>query len=388
MVTDAEVQAHIDRLVDELKSKGAIRTEAVERAMRAVPRHLLVERYFDDDLRRFVDVRPEDTAELARIYSDRVLLTRRPDLKTLDDYKRAKMSSSSQPTIMAIMLEELRLEAGMRILEIGAGTGYNAALMAEIVGDQRLITTIDIQDDVVEQTQRLLRGAGYGGIKVMAGDGFFGWVDGAPYDRIVATVGCSDLSPHWFSQLANGGSVLVPLEQGVNEPLVHAWVDDGRVYARFAGWAGFMPIHGELFDEDNPQFRSVVTSDVIEEPAWPGFDARTELSPFRYFVGLRDRRAFSGGTGLWQSPQAWVTLKQGGFSRRGSPALAEELRALYDSWVSLGRPQPWDFEFEFVPRPIGRPPSGSEWTVERKFFIQHVRLSRGKQPPGYCPPGG
>ena len=78
----------------------------------------------------------------------------------------------------------------MKVLEVGAGTGYNAALLAEIVGDQRLVVTVDVLEDVVEQTRRLLAGAGTRRSRC-CWDGFDGVPEQAPFDRIVATVGCS-----------------------------------------------------------------------------------------------------------------------------------------------------------------------------------------------------
>ena len=96
--------------VEELKSKGAIQSPRVEEAFRAVPRHLFL---------------PE--VPLERVYRDEAILTKRQDGQLV--------SSSSQPTMMAIMLEQLDLQPGHRVLEIGAGSGYNAGLMAHIVGD-------------------------------------------------------------------------------------------------------------------------------------------------------------------------------------------------------------------------------------------------------------
>lgn len=100
------------------------------------------------------------------------------------------------------MLELLDLAPGLNVLEIGAGTGYNAALMAELVGDQHLVVTLDVLEDVVEQTRRLLARAGYPEIAVLWRDGVQGAAERAPFDRIVATVGRSDLSPRWAEQLA------------------------------------------------------------------------------------------------------------------------------------------------------------------------------------------
>jgi protein-L-isoaspartate(D-aspartate) O-methyltransferase len=113
--------------------------------------------------------------------------------------------------------------------------------MAEIVGDQRLVITVDIQQDVVEQTRRLLGNAGYAGIRVLARDGFQGVPEEGPFDRIVATVGCSDLSPHWAEQLADGGTMLIPLQHAESHPLAAVRKQDGDKHQRAVVVEGRIP---------------------------------------------------------------------------------------------------------------------------------------------------
>jgi protein-L-isoaspartate(D-aspartate) O-methyltransferase len=123
----------------------------VERAFRTVPRHRLLETFFHRpiDAADFTTVhhdparpRPED---LELIYSDTALGTR-----LVEQFgARLPASSTSQPSLVADMLQLLELTRGVRVLEVGAGTGYNAALLAELVGEQRLVMTVDVADDVV-----------------------------------------------------------------------------------------------------------------------------------------------------------------------------------------------------------------------------------------------
>jgi protein-L-isoaspartate(D-aspartate) O-methyltransferase len=232
--------------VQALKSAGIIRSPRLERAFLTVRRHRLLETYsyFGDQGRVTVRHDPEHPApeNLEVIYADTALATRHVG--------GMPASSSSAPSLMAEMLELLDLRQGMKVLEIGAGTGYNAALMAEIVGDQRLIVTVDNQRDVVEQTRRLLGKSGYGGIRIMARDGFAGAAEDGPFDRIVATVGCSDLSPRWAEQLADGGVMLIPLQHAESHPLAAVRNQDGELRGRFVGWSGFMPVRGPLYIED------------------------------------------------------------------------------------------------------------------------------------------
>jgi len=176
-------------LVDTLKSDGHIRAGAVEAAFRAVPRHVFV---------------PE--VALDETYRDQAIPTKRLDGLTV--------SSSSQPSIMAIMLEQLDLRPDHRVLEIGAGTGYNAALMAHIVGDSGEVVTLDIDEDIVDTARLHLAAAGFSQVRAVCGDGAFGFPAAAPFDRIVLTVGATDISPAWREQLKPDGRLLLPLRIG------------------------------------------------------------------------------------------------------------------------------------------------------------------------------
>jgi protein-L-isoaspartate(D-aspartate) O-methyltransferase len=174
------------RLVDELRDGGRLRSAAVEEAFRAVPRHLFL---------------PE--VPLARAYADEAVAVQAVDGVTT--------SSASQPSMMAIMLDQLALRPGHRVLEIGAGTGYNAALMARIVGPAGAVVAVDIDADLVEAAARHLADAGVDGVELVCADGALGFAEGAPYDRIVLTVGSGDVRPEWVAQLAPGGRLLLPL---------------------------------------------------------------------------------------------------------------------------------------------------------------------------------
>lgn len=178
------------RLVRDLHERGVIRSDLVRDAFLDVPREAFV---------------PEFVARegLEAVYRDDAIPTK-------FDANGIPISSSSQPTIMAEMLEELALEPGMRVLEIGAGTGYNAALLAEIVGPRGAVTTIDVDPAIARGARAALR-RGKHRATVVAGDGREGFVDGAPYDRIIVTASADTVPRAWFDQLADGGLLEVPL---------------------------------------------------------------------------------------------------------------------------------------------------------------------------------
>lgn len=174
-------------MVDRLKNLRLVRSESVEEALRAVPRHLFVSH-----------------VDAGTAYSDQAVVTRWQDGEAV--------SSASAPSIVAVMLELLDLQPGQRVLEIGAGTGYNAALMARLVGASGQVVTIDIDDEIVQNARANLRAVGSEeNIQVICGDGALGWAECAPYDRVILTVASADLMPAWHEQLVRGGRLVGPL---------------------------------------------------------------------------------------------------------------------------------------------------------------------------------
>ncbi|HVX42920.1 MAG TPA: methyltransferase domain-containing protein, partial [Mycobacteriales bacterium] len=187
MTAEAAATPLRDALVDRLCQWHVIRTEAIEAALRSVPRH------------RFV---PEVSIEAA--YEDKPIPTK---------WKAdgSPSSSASQPMIVAWQLEQLGAQPGDRILEIGAGTGYNAALLAELVGQSGEVTSVEFDPDMAERARHTLADTGYKSVRVITADGEYGCADRAPYDRIIVTTGAWDIPPAWADQLIPNGRLVVPL---------------------------------------------------------------------------------------------------------------------------------------------------------------------------------
>lgn len=185
-VTPEQLAGLRARLVAYLRSRGDLRTARVAAAFERVPRHLFVPQ-----------VSPEEA------YADRSIAIK------LDD--GVPISSSSQPAIMAEMLELLAPREGDRVLEIGTGSGYNAALLGELTGPAGFVESIDLDPELVAAAAARLSELGYAQVRTVCGDGAHGDPAGARSDAVIATVGVERIPPAWIAQLRLGGRLVAPL---------------------------------------------------------------------------------------------------------------------------------------------------------------------------------
>lgn len=114
----------------------------------------------------------------------------------------------SQPYVVALMTEAIKLKPSDRVLEIGTGSGYQAAVLAEIASE---VYTIEIRKRLTEHAEKLLNNLGYRNIKVKYGDGYFGWEEHGPYDAIIVTAAANHIPPPLIRQLKEGGRLIIPL---------------------------------------------------------------------------------------------------------------------------------------------------------------------------------
>ena len=212
-----------DRMVDRMKAAGEVRSPAVERAFRATPRH------------HFLPGQNWGTA-----YRDDAIVTH------ITDGTGEAISSSSQPTMMAIMLEQLQVEPGMRVLEIGAGTGYNAALLARLTADPALVWTVDVTEEFCAEARAHLQAAKVEGIHVEGADGWDGCPEAAPFDRIIVTANAHDIAPAWMEQLIEGGRLVVPWGAPNTQQRCLAFRrEGGRLVMDGLHFCSFMRMRGE-----------------------------------------------------------------------------------------------------------------------------------------------
>jgi protein-L-isoaspartate(D-aspartate) O-methyltransferase len=214
-------------LVDKVVAEGRVRTPSIKEAMQTVPRHVFV-----------------PGASLEQAYANSTV-----DIKRAED--GTSISCASQPGVVGLMLEQLQVEPGHNVLELGAGTGYNAGLLGHLVGPFGHVTTIDVDDDLVTNARSHLAAAGIGNVTVVHSDGALGHPDAAPYDRIIATVGAHGVPYAWLDQLAPGGRLLVPqrLRGSVSRSISYER-HDGRWVSVGSEMNTFMPLRKGIADDD------------------------------------------------------------------------------------------------------------------------------------------
>lgn len=241
------------RLANDLRDKGYLTDDAWYEVFTRVPRHVFVpygavESGPQDD-RRYTLVRGDAPAErdawLNAVYCDQTLLTHfdsGPAEVALEkeeqphDYR----SSGTAPGFLAYMLDALDVTDGDRVLDVGTGTGYGAALLSERVGDA-YVTSVDVEPQLIELARARLAKAGYSPT-VVAGDGRDGYKPGAPYDRVLATTSWPYVPAKWVTQVGLGAVIVGNLLGRLGGALYRLTVKaDGVARGQFLPeWIGFM----------------------------------------------------------------------------------------------------------------------------------------------------
>ncbi|GLZ12096.1 protein-L-isoaspartate O-methyltransferase [Actinomadura sp. NBRC 104425] len=358
----SEAEALNQQLIDKLTDAGML-TDRWRPAFLAMPRHRFVPDliWADTDDGGLTTRRREDdpAAWLETAYADEPIVTQVDDGATPDTGRgRLVTSSISKPSIVARMLAYLQVEPGMRVLEIGTGTGWNAALLAHTAGEQN-VTTIEVDPVIADRARKTLAEAGITPT-VVTGDGADGHAPGAPYDRIIATAAVQHIPYAWVEQTRPGGLILTPWGTAYdNGALVRLTVDEyGTAHGLFIdNTVAFMWLRAQRTPRPQPptDLTGAAESSTTLHPdavAWDDLDAS-------FAVGLRlpevARRFIDADDGtddftFWAfAGQSWacVQVAEGTTAHRvlqyGPRRLWEEIEAAYRWWKKVGQPSTLQF---------------------------------------------
>jgi len=354
------IPVYIEQFFKELTSSGRLRSDWLRQALFHVPRHHFIEQYYDsEEANGIVKINHEDLTheQFAKIYSDTGLII-----------QRDPHSAASKPSLIFSMLDDLNLAQGLKVLEVGTGSGWNAGLIAFGVGDDSLVYSVDIQADLVEKAREHLKSVGYEHVNLRGGDGGHGW-HGEIFDRIIITVGSPDIPPAWIESLTDSGILVMPLKTpGIGDPILRLHRQGNRLVGGFTQWAAFMNLQGDFNSPDkgwlDPGSDSVIDQLLQEYPEKALLpDVFTLDCAFWLYLKGKPMHLLSeyqGVPGMYpvlldrELPALYV-LYLGPVPRPenfmelyGSRQLVEEFVKEIEEWVNLGKPKMTDYHVELA----------------------------------------
>ncbi|MEU3600517.1 methyltransferase domain-containing protein [Streptomyces sp. NPDC006798] len=363
---------HLTSMVEALRAARAIRTEPWVEAFSAVPRHPFVPRWYemgsaDDGISVWRMVDADDERRLALVYRDETLVTAL-DPATAErvgehTWTGIPTSSSTLPSVLAGMLEDLDVEDGDRALHIGTGTGYLVALLCARLGEKSVFS-IDIDPATVDSAREHLAQVGYEP-RLTFGDGRKGYPDAGPFDRIIATCSLPGLSDELMTDTRPGTVIVTDIGLGIEGGVVRLVVDgNGRASGRFTTAGGrFMPARSGAATYSPAEPLDYAPEAATRTTGVTGLDLRSNYA-FRLllaaelreteFVYHSDERTGTVSIQLQRPDGSWARSPIAGeptVTFGGTPSLWRRVEHLWAWWTENGRPE--HDRFAYVREPDG-----------------------------------
>ncbi|MFD5699440.1 methyltransferase domain-containing protein [Streptomyces lasiicapitis] len=358
---------HMTALADTLRNAGVIHTPQWADAFAAVPRHHFVPTWFEQEINakgitvwRQQRARTDDK-HLAAAYRDVTLVTALDPstAEQVDDtaWTGFPVSSSTLPSLMAAMLEDLTVHKGHRVLEIGTGTGYNTALLCARLGD-RLVHSIDVDPALTDTARTRLQQLGHTP-HLASGDGQKGILEADRFDGIIATCSVPAIPEAWIEQARPGAIILTDVALGIAGGLVRLGVDEHhRAIGHFTATAGsFMPARTDahVYPQAHRPERAPQTDTRPTALTAADIQAHYPLKlvlafhlPETELVYHLDDITGATGIQLQRSDGAWARVPFTGdrtVTYGGSPDLWKQAEAAWRWWNTRGRPTQDNFGY-------------------------------------------
>jgi len=361
-------------------------SQATERAYLATPRHLFVRRYREWGTTQWRQVTAENLEQhLAMLYADRPLLLFGEDDGNI-------LSTISQPSFVLRMLDMLQLQPGQTVFELGAGSGWNAALMGHLVGPEGRVFSIEMIPELARTAAETVQTLGITNVSIVAADGGDGYPAGAPYDRVIFTAGAYDLPRAFNDQLKDDGLLMAVIKlEGGGDNLFVLRKTKNHFESVASMPCAFVQLRGKYQIEDLepaapntlPEWPELQNQEVSKTRFWWGGKGQESFAwrtmGIRFFLGISEPRFRAFKTektaerpleehyfGLWdQERQSLVLAKDDWIIAYGNASAREQLLEKVRQWVDLGMPAAASFKLHVHPNDCQVAPRENQWTVKR-----------------------
>ena len=365
-------------------------SEATERAYLATPRHLFVKRYREWGSPEWRQVTPENLEQhLATIYADRPLML-------FGDDDSNVLSTISQPSFVLRMLDMLQLQPGQMVFELGAGSGWNAAMIGRLVAPEGRVFSLEIIPELARTAADTLQSLGITNVNVIAADGGDGYPAGAPYDRAIFTAGSYDLPRAFHEQIKEGGLLMAVIKlEGGGDSLFVLRKTGNHFESVESMPCAFVQLRGKY------QVEGLDAAAISTLPDWPELQTR-EVSRTRFWWGGRGPESFAWRTmnirfflgiteprfrafktektgerpveehyfGLWNPDQKSLVLaKDDWLIAYGNTSARNQLLSLLEQWMALGMPSAASFKLHVYPNGCQVEAHENQWTIKRNDSI-------------------
>ncbi len=363
-------------------------SQATQQAYLATPRHLFINRYREWGIGEWQAVdRDNLAAHLVKLYTDRPLILFGEDD---DDIP----STISQPSFVLRMLDMLQIAPGQTIFELGAGSGWNAALMGYLVGEHGHIYSLEIIPEVAQMARENLATLEIENVSVITADGGEGYAVDTLYDRAIFTAGAYDLPSHFHRQMRVGGLLLVVLKnQGGGDNLFLLRKQADCFESLDSMGCGFVQLKGKY------QFDSLEPTRIEALPEWGDYLQHQEVARMPFWWGGKGKYSFLGNTigiqaflsisepsflalktaktnarsredryfGLWLAAEHSLVIAHDDLLiAYGNEAALDRLLQKVKEWVDLGMPSAASFTLKVYPIDFTLTADRHEWIVNRQ----------------------
>jgi protein-L-isoaspartate(D-aspartate) O-methyltransferase len=361
-------------------------SQPTERAYLATPRHRFVTRYREWGSPEWRQVTPENLPQhLPALYADRPLVLSGDDDANI-------LSTISQPSFVLRMLDMLQLQPGQTVFELGAGSGWNAALMGHLVGPEGRVFSLELIPEVATAAAEAVQTLGLTNVNIVAADGGDGCPTGAPYDRAIFTAGAYDLPRAFYDQLRDGGLLMAVIKvEGGGDTLAVLRKTNNYFKSIDSMSCAFVQLRGKhqvdglepAAPESLPGWPELQKQEVSRSHFWWAGKGQESLAwrtmAIRFFLGISEPRfrAFKTGKtptrpqeelyfGLWDHERRSLVLAQDDYLiAYGNDSARQQLLQKVRHWVDLGMPSAASFKLAVYPAGSPVEPRENQWTVKR-----------------------